>query len=72
MKPIERAVEAAGGQQALAEKLGVKYQAVQKWIRGVVPAERVLAIESVTGVSRHELRPDIYPQDSRGASELRA
>jgi DNA-binding transcriptional regulator YdaS (Cro superfamily) len=72
MKPIERAVEVAGGQQALAEKLGVKYQAVQKWIRGVVPAERVLAIEEATGISRHELRPDIYPRDALRTCELRA
>lgn len=62
MKPIERAVQAAGGQQALAEKCGVKYQAIQKWLRTKrVPAERVLAVEAATGVSRHELRPDIYP-----------
>ena len=73
MKAIERAIELAGGQQALAEKLGVKYQAVQKWVRGVVPAERVLAIESATGVSRHDLRPDIYPREPGAKrSELRA
>lgn len=65
MKAIERAVEKAGGQQALADKCGVKYQAVQKWIRNGVPAERVLDIESATGISRHELRPDIYPIDKR-------
>jgi DNA-binding transcriptional regulator YdaS (Cro superfamily) len=26
-----------------------------------VPAERVLVIEKLTKVSRHELRPDLYP-----------
>ncbi|HGM5182253.1 TPA: transcriptional regulator [Pseudomonas aeruginosa] len=26
-----------------------------------VPAELVLPIEAATGVSRHELRPDLYP-----------
>ena len=64
MDAIHRAVEQAGGQQALAQKLGVRYQAVQKWLRAKrVPAERVLAIEEATGglVSRHELRPDLYP-----------
>lgn len=72
MKAIERAVEKAGGQQALADLCGVKYQAVQKWIRGKrVPAERVLAIESATGVSRHDLRPDIYPTELR-RSDLHA
>lgn len=71
MKAIERAVERAGGQQALAEMCGVKYQAVQKWIRSKrVPAERVLTIESATGVSRHELRPDIYPLDAQRRADL--
>ena len=74
MSAIERAIEAAGGLQAFAEKLGVRYQAVQKWVRFKrIPAERVLAIESATGVSRHDLRPDIYPREAGAKrSELRA
>ena len=73
MTPIERAVEIAGGQQALAEKIGVRYQAVQKWLKASrVPAERVLAIETATGISRHDLRPDIYPTDAPRASALQA
>ena len=62
---VEKAIAAANGLQTLAEACGVKYQAVQKWRRqGKVPAERVLAVEEATGgkVSRHELRPDIYPE----------
>lgn len=73
MEAIERAVEAAGGTQALAEKVGVRYQAVQKWVRFKrVPAERVLAIELATGVSRSDLRPDIYPRDLKGKERSRA
>jgi DNA-binding transcriptional regulator YdaS (Cro superfamily) len=64
MTAIERAIKKAGGQQVLADACGVKYQAVQKWLKRV-PAERVLAIESATGISRHELRPDIYPVDGK-------
>ena len=61
--PICKAAKAAGGQSALARLLKVTPQAVQKMCAsGRVPAERVLEIEKVTGVSRHELRPDIYPQ----------
>lgn len=57
-------MEAVGGRAALAEKCGVRYQAVEKWVRlDRVPAERVLQIEAATGVSRHELRPDLYPRD---------
>lgn len=64
MMAIEQAIEAVGGTRELARLCGVTYQAVQKWtVR--VPAERVLQIESVTGVSRHDLRPDLYPLEPR-------
>lgn len=57
-----RATDAVGGQSALARALGCTPQNVQKWCAsGRIPAERVLAIEQATGISRHELRPDIYP-----------
>lgn len=60
--PICRAAKVAGGQSALARILKVTPQAVQKMCAsGRVPAERVLEIEKATGISRHELRPDIYP-----------
>jgi DNA-binding transcriptional regulator YdaS (Cro superfamily) len=26
----------------------------------IVPSERVLAVEGITGVSRHHLRPDVF------------
>lgn len=52
------------GLAPLANHLGVSYQAVHKWFRkGKIPAERVLAVEAATGVSRHRLRPDIYPAE---------
>ncbi len=48
----------------LANHLGVSYQAVHKWFRkGKIPAERVLAVEAATGVSRHRLRSDLYPDE---------
>jgi DNA-binding transcriptional regulator YdaS (Cro superfamily) len=48
-------------QAQLANELGVKSPAICKWERGRVPAERVIDVEKLTGVPRHELRPDIYP-----------
>lgn len=63
-------VQAGGGLQPLAATLGVRYQAIQAWLkRGSVPAERVIAIERATGVSRYALRPDIYgdPPEQRAA-----
>lgn len=73
MSAIEKAVSLVGGQVAMAAKCGVRYQAVQKWVRsGKVPAERVLTIERATDgkVSRHDLRPDLYPRE-RKAPEAR-
>lgn len=42
----------------LATKLGITRPAVLQWRR--VPPGRVLAVEKITGVSRHIQRPDIY------------
>lgn len=58
-----------GGQSRLARKLGVKPQAVQLWCStGVIPSKRVLDVERITGVSRHELRPDLYPKEPNQAA----
>lgn len=61
---IERAADDLGSQRALAEAMGVSPQAVNKWKSKRVPPERVLDFERVTGVSRHEIRPDIYPREA--------
>lgn len=66
---MKKAVESVGGQVALASACGVKYQAVQRWLRAGCPAERVLCVEkAVAGaVTRHDLRPDLYPVDEAAA-----
>ena len=56
---LERAIEAIGGVGARARAIGVSQPAVSTWRR--IPAERVLAVETVTGVARAALRPDLYP-----------
>lgn len=55
---VEKASKKAGGVVALARHLGIKHTSLYSWRR--VPAERVLEIEEHTGISRHELRPDIF------------
>ncbi|MBK8132622.1 MAG: helix-turn-helix domain-containing protein [Gammaproteobacteria bacterium] len=51
----------------LSRRLKITKHAVGKWRkRGRVPAERVLAVERETGISRHDLRPDLYPRDPPG------
>ncbi|WP_024873117.1 transcriptional regulator [Tolumonas lignilytica] len=63
--PLEKAINSAGSQVLLAEMLGVTPQAVQQWKKSnKVPAERVISVERITGVSRHDIRPDIYPRES--------
>ena len=65
---LRRAIDAAKSIYALADRVGVTYQAVQKWLRaGVVPPRRVLAVEKATRyrVKRWELRPDLYPPPPR-------
>jgi DNA-binding transcriptional regulator YdaS (Cro superfamily) len=61
--PLDRAIKAAGNQQLLAELIGVKQQHVSYWKkkgRQRVPAQYCAKIEEQTGVSRHELRPDVF------------
>jgi DNA-binding transcriptional regulator YdaS (Cro superfamily) len=61
---LRRACDAAGGQKSLAARIGTTQSLVWYWLarskRGV-PGEYVLPIEAATGISRHDLRPDIYP-----------
>jgi DNA-binding transcriptional regulator YdaS (Cro superfamily) len=50
----------------LASECGITHSAVLQWPQ--VPAERVLDVERVTGISRHELRPDVFgPAEERAA-----
>ena len=58
-KAVILARDGAGGPTALGNALGISPQAISQW--GKVPAERVLDVERITGVSRHQLRPDLYP-----------
>jgi len=62
---LKRAVENVGGQAKFARLIGVTAQAVSQWDE--VPPLRVLAVERVSGVSRTELRPDLYPLEEARA-----
>ena len=67
MSVLTRVKTILGGSYAAVGKAlgGISGEAIRKWERHGVPAERVLAIEAATGhrVSRHDLRPDIYPRE---------
>src|ERR1700712_4925173 len=55
---LEQAIKAAGGIASLARAMGIAQPSVSAWSR--IPAERVLAVESLTRVHRYVLRPDLY------------
>lgn len=55
-KGVDRAVEKAGSQAKLADKLGCTQQAVSGWVmRGFVPPLRAVEIEAEFGIPRKEL-----------------
>jgi hypothetical protein len=61
--PLQRALAALGdgGQVQLARRCDVTPQAITGWIKkDRVPPEHVLTVEKETGVSRHELRSDVF------------
>lgn len=47
----------------LSRLLGVNKSTVSRWALRRIPAERVIDVERVSGVSRQSLRPDLYPSD---------
>lgn len=55
---LQRAIDAAGGMSALARAVGIAQPSVSGWAR--VPADRVSAVASATGVARSVLRPDLF------------
>ena len=64
---LARAIDKAGGVAELARKIGIAQPSLSNWNR--VPAQRVIAVEAATGISRRELRPDLY-DDERTLDEL--
>ncbi|HCH0659874.1 TPA: helix-turn-helix domain-containing protein [Enterobacter asburiae] len=69
MNGLTKAIKSAGTATKLATMLGIKPMSVSRWknrYRGVVPADRVLPIFTATGVTPHELRPDLYPNPTDG------
>ena len=55
---LDEAIRAVGGVTELARRVGIAQPSVSNWDR--VPADRVVAVEMATGVSRMMLRPDLY------------
>jgi DNA-binding transcriptional regulator YdaS (Cro superfamily) len=74
LEALNAAVNAAGSQSQFARDMGVFQPTVWRWLNQSkqLPAEYVLTAERLYGVSRHDLRPDIYPRPiSIGAEPVR-
>ena len=61
---LTKAKEAVGGRKALAARLTeagqpITPQALWFWEKQI-PAERVAVVSKVTGIPKHELRPDLW------------
>lgn len=54
--------------EALATKIGVHKTTLMRWESGEVPlpVDRLAAVESVTGIHRSKLRPDIFGSVPQG------
>lgn len=59
------AVRTAGSQVAFAKLIGKRQSTVQSWLAAdkPLPAEYVLQVERLLNLSRHDLRPDLYPRE---------
>lgn len=63
---FRKAVDSAGGQSAFGRIVGCTQGNIWQLLRkgSALPAHYVLKAEAGTGVSRHDLRPDLYPRET--------
>ena len=61
IQAMAHACSSVGGEAALARAIGRPEESVSDWANGntLVDPELVVEIERITGVSGHELRPDL-------------
>jgi len=61
---LQEAIKAVGSVSELARRIGISQPSVSNWDR--IPADRVLAVETATGVNRAMLRPDLFAMPAGG------
>lgn len=79
---FEKAVSRIGGQSEASRKLkamGLPFSQQRLWhhlrVKGTCPIELVIPLEKLSGVERHELRPDLpelFPAPKTDASTVEA
>lgn len=69
MTGLDKAIKVAVNQRRLALMLGIKPSSLNRWVKkynGRVPEAHLLKIYELTGVTPHEIRPDIHPNPTSG------
>lgn len=70
MQKVSDLIEQSGGVTKFARELGVPVATVSSWgLRNQIPVKRVIDVERLTGVPRHDLRPDIYPPQAATSTQ---
>lgn len=64
---LQLAIDAVGSRKALAHLAGVSPQAISQWKK--IPVGRCAELERATGISRRQLRPDVFAGMSNGYTE---
>ena len=74
MAAFRKAVQLAGSQSALARICDCTPANIGQLLAkgSPLPSRFVLRVEAATGVSRHDLRPDIYPVEDNALGEVAA
>ena len=73
--PLQKAIKIAGGQTALARAIGTNQSTLWTWLNradGNAAPEYCRRIEAATGVSRYELRQDVFgprPEEAANAAQ---
>lgn len=69
---LQAALEIFGTQSAMAAAIGLRQQSVNDVFRAEreAPAKWCIPLEKATGgkITRHQLRPDLYPLDTEKAA----
>lgn len=58
--PIDKAISAAGGEDAFMRAVGIKRRTLFYWRAGGIPPVRLKAVSEATGIPAHALRPDLF------------
>jgi len=66
---INRAIESAGSQRKFAASIGVSESFVSHVLAGRAgfPVRKALLVESLYGIPRSEIAPDIYPVEQHNS-----